>query len=274
MLNKVIMIFLTSIIFYFGGTAIGLKYYLSEIVFKQTPDIHSTESTRYLVTINNNESLVRLYGDPANTACVVFFPGQHGGILRYEVEIFRNLTDNGIAVYALSYPGYEGAKGIPTFSSIQKSTLSAMKYINDNTSCKSNKTIYVGRSLGASVALGTAEKITPKGMLLDSVGRSLASTIRIRLSNNIWTKPLNVLPVEKLLDFETSLDDALLQLKEVPITIFQGTNDSLTPLNNIASILSVYSNVRLIPVEGADHRNTHILAGAKYITEISQLMSK
>lgn len=272
LLKRIIAICLFFVIIYFGVATFGLKFYLSELVFKKIPDVESTESVQFSIASNNDELLIRLYGEVSNPECVIFFPGLHGGVLKYETEIFKTLTARGFSVYALSYPGVEGANGTSTFDSVKIITLDAVKYIIKSTSCEMNNTIYVGRSLGASVALMTATNMKPKGIVLDSVAASLSKSIRIKLSSSIFTKPINILPIEMFIGFDILLENALKQLKDVPITIFQGENDSITPLENIELILEHFENVKLYPIAMASHHNTYIVAGSKYIEKIAQLM--
>jgi hypothetical protein len=53
---------------------------------------------------------IRQYGSSQLRHCVIFFPGQHGGISTYERNLFPTIKQLGITVYALSYPGQDGAQ--------------------------------------------------------------------------------------------------------------------------------------------------------------------
>jgi len=270
-LNKIVFTFAVIASLYFGSVSIALKYFLPEIVFKKIPDVASNETSRTVVTIKESHTLIRRYGSDLNSKCIIFFPGQHGGVLRYELEIFNKVTEKGITVYSLSYPGFEGAEGKSTFRNIEETSLAAVKFINRNTSCKNSNTVYVGRSLGASVALLVAENLKPRGILLDSVSLSLARAIRIRFKSSIYTKPLNILPVEKIIEQDTPISNSLDKLIGIPIVIFQGKKDEKTPISDIKPILTKYTNISLNPVANGKHENTHILAGLKYFDELTRL---
>lgn len=270
-LVKLTLMVICFTVLYFGGAIVGFKYFLPELIFIKSADIKSSESIRYSINSSSDETIIRLYGDPLNRVCAIFFPGQHGGILRYEQEIFENFSVKNVAVYALSYPGYEGAAGNSTFISVLTSTIAAIRFIDSNTSCKIEQVIYVGRSLGASIALLSANKLKPKGILLDSVGLSVSRAIRVRLAQNIFLKPLNILPIEKILELNYSLRSSFATLSDVPIRIFQGENDSMASVDEIMSVSAKYSNVKIYAVPNATHSDTHILAGEKYYRKFFSL---
>lgn len=272
-MNRIILTFIVIISIYFGGAAIGLKYFLPEIVFKEIADVKSSETSRMLISFEDNQVLIRQYGSNLTPKCIIFFPGQHGGILRYESEIFTQVTDQGITVYSLSYPGFEGAGGKSNLDNIKSSSLTAVKYINQNTSCKTSGAIYVGRSLGASVALIVAETLKPKGILLDSVALSLSRAIRVRFQSNVFTSLFNILPVESLIGQDIAITNSLRQLEDLPIVVFQGEKDVITPISDIESSLAKFDNIALYSVLNGEHVNTHLLAGFQYFDELLRLTS-
>ena len=263
---------LIVVIAYFGGASIALRFYLPEIIFKKSKDVISSEDHRYKVHVGEDEILIRQYGPSLNGRCAIFFPGQHGGVLRYEKEIFGNLTNNGVTVLSLSYPGYEGAYGSADYSSILETSKLAFAKIEEQTSCKIKSSVFVGRSLGASVALEVAKYIRPKGIVLDSLALSLAESVRGKLKNSVITAPLNLLPIEKLISFNVSSKDALVDLSNIRIIVFQGRADKVTPLQDIEPLLKSYDNVTLNIIDTASHKNTYVLAGDKYINAILELL--
>ncbi len=263
-----------AVAIYFSLPSIALRYYLPEIIFKKSNNIASSEDALYKVSASNNEALIRQYGKPNNKQCAIFFPGRHGGILRYEKEIFEKLKRNGITVFSISYPGYEGATGNADFSSIPITINLALKKIEQQTSCIVGDAVYIGRSLGASVALETAKHIRPKGMVLDSLPLSLAKSIRTKLRDHIITAPLTLLPIEKLVGFDVSTKKALADLGEIPIVVFQGAQDKVTPLEDIEELLNGYDNISLNIIGTASHHDTYVLAGDKYFDAIRRLLAQ
>jgi len=270
--KKIFLIIPIVFILYFGGASIVLKYYLSDVIFKKLPNVETSEIIRYKVNINKDELVIRQYGVSSNTKCVIFFPGQHGGIKRYEKEIFKDIVDKEMTLFAFSYPGFEGASGKSNFTSILDTSILALSRIENKTSCEIRSSVYLGRSLGASVALEVAKLSHPKAIVLDSLALSLSSSIRGKFKNSYLTKPLNILPIENLVDFNVSTKTSLNKLKKIPIIVFQGELDKITPLKNIDSLLKKYDNVTLNVIKLATHKNTHLLAGDKYSNAILELM--
>ena len=258
--------------FYFLGSAITMHYFLSSIVFKEIEQVPTNESLLHIVEVDGDELFIRQYGNTSIVRCAIFFPGQHGGIRRYEHEIFKEVLENDISVFALSYPGYEGAKGSATFESIKSTTFKALEFINDNTGCKIRNAVFIGRSLGASIALASATTFKPKGLLLDSISPSLAIVIREKLTKNIFLRTLNILPIEDIVEFDMYIDNQFINLSDVPIVIFQGDLDTLTPYDRVHEAVIDYNNIQLIRVLNGTHRNTHILAGQMYIDKLKNLV--
>jgi len=227
------------------------------------------EQRKYSVQDNNNEILIRLYGQDTNPQCAIFFHGRHGGVYHYEKSIFQRTDKLGIAVYALSFPGYEGALGSSTPKSISELLPQAISFIEDNTQCKITNAVFIGRSLGASIALQQAVLFKPKALLLDSVSTSLTRAIKHTLQSRPWTYLLSLLPIELLITFELNTDNLLRNLRDTPIVIFQGSNDWLTPINELSTILKNKNNVTLHPVTKGTHATAY--KHSRYFDTLQQL---
>jgi len=169
---KIISSLLIIVSLYFAFGIIAIRYYIDDLVFMKVPQSETREFVRYSVLTRNAETLIRGYGGFNEGRCVIFFPGRSGGIPRYEIELFDGLVSKGIPVYALSYPGYEGASGESSFSNIMESTELAISLLVKEQHCNITKTVFVGRSLGASIAIKVAAEYKVKGLVLDSVGLS------------------------------------------------------------------------------------------------------
>jgi hypothetical protein len=55
-----------------------------------------------------NELLVREYGQ-SREQCILFFPGRHGGVKKYEKNLFKSFQNNNFKVFSISYSGQDGA---------------------------------------------------------------------------------------------------------------------------------------------------------------------
>ncbi len=252
--------------------SLALKYFLSDLVFKKIEEGSTNEISRYTVNHLGDEALIREYIAGTGRLCAFYFPGQSGGIPRYEKEIFVHLLERNISVYAISPPGYEGAKGKSTLESVLKTGEMAVKYVNDNTACKISESIFIGRSLGAAIALKIATAAPPKGLLLDSTAIALSDVVRNEINRNPYLKPASILPIEILMEFNPKMEDAMEFLSNTPIVIFQGELDTLTPYPAIKEHTASFTNIELIRVKNATHSTAHVEAGALYFDKLEALL--
>ena len=147
----------------------------------------------------------------------------------------------------------------------------ALKYIDSKTNCVLSKSIFLGRSLGATLALELATSYFPSGLLLDSVAPDLACAVKAKLKNNVFLAPLIHLPMESVLQFNPKISASLETLKEIDIVIFQGERDEIASFSQVTRAVNAYRNVDVIEVRGATHSNTHIIARDQYLARLSAL---
>lgn len=252
--------------------AVAVKFFLSELVFLAVPLSETNESRSFVVKSSGAEALIRVYESDPSGSCAIYFPGQHGGIPRYEKELFKPAVKRGITVYAISYPGYEGAAGKATFETVKATTKLAIERIEQDTSCVASESVFIGRSLGSAVALQNALIFKPKGLLLDSASPSLGPVIKEKLSDTPILWPAQFLPINKLLEFDVHLKDGFRQLENTPIVLVQGRQDRLAKPQNIEGWVKHYANVDLVMVDDATHSNVVTQAGSLYFEKLCQLL--
>lgn len=249
-----------------------LHYSLDQLVFLHTKAERTTEIGRYHVTdLNGNEIIVRNYGKGAN-GCVIFFPGQHGGIRSYEKTLFDPLTERGVAVFALSYPGQDGAKGDGNFNNVQELVKKALTKINRSYPIKD--TVFIGRSLGSMVAVLVADQWHPRGLVLEGTAPALSDAVYSYMKSKWYLHPAVLLPVQKIIKKDYSLTETMGKLTSTKITIFQGTNDSLMPLDQLNGIAKEHSNVSFFAVSSGTHSNTYIKSLPMYIETILNMLNQ
>jgi alpha-beta hydrolase superfamily lysophospholipase len=260
---------------YFAVPAWLLHGYMDRLIFVGSDLVDTHEDQRWTVPVGPAKSvLVRLYGEDQSSRCVVFFPGQHGGIPNYERNLFPQFRTMGVSVYALSYPGYDGAPGAAQVLSLIPDVGKALSHIDGHTACRLSRAVFVGHSLGATVAVAAATQFRPSGILLDGASPSLADAVRAFMRRRTITSPWTVLPVQSLVKDEYPLVPQLRRIPTVPVRIFQGTADDVTPFADIRVAVESLPNVKLIPVPGARHENAYILGRAEYLRELSSLLGK
>jgi alpha-beta hydrolase superfamily lysophospholipase len=214
---------------------------------------------------------VRQYGESILTHCVIFFPGRGGGVSTYEETLFPSIQKLGITLYALSYPGQDGAKGRSHSATLLQDVDTALATVRAETSCDPAGSVFVGRSLGATVAVHAAQSIRPKGLLLDGVTPTLTVAVKAEMRQHIATRPWTLLPLRSLLRNDFELTPLLQSLSPIPIVIFQGTKDDVTPFSEIQGAVAGHDNVQLDPVPGGTHGHLYRLVMPEYRKALRRL---
>ena len=270
-MSRTILIFLLLIFVYFS---VGAYLLCTQIPYFLFPDIALTSKTEELKKFrlsdtSKNELLIREYGK-SEKQCIIFFPGRHGGIKKYEKTFFKILNDNNFKVFSISYSGQDGAMGeVNNIASLINLITDAIKEISLR--CPPKKTIIYGRSLGATIAAYSAEKTKVSGVILESVSPSLSLAIKNHLNSKWYLRPLKILPINIILPKNYELVKPLSLLISMPVSIFQGTNDLETPLSQLQQSWVYSDNVSLHTIKTGVHSNTYIKATNK-IVKVAEAM--
>lgn len=261
------------VVLYFAVPAALLRWSLDRLIFSAQSHAPTHEDQRLDVAVSPEATVVvRRYGN-AGRACAFFFPGQHGGIDTYERTLFPLIRGAGADVYAISYPGQDGSKGHSHIVLLGDQVALAVSQVSNATHCRMSRSVFVGRSFGATVALVEAAKFKPKGVLVDGLGADLSSVIRARISRYRALMGWQILPVRALLgrrDYSAAL--LFEQIPSVPVSVFQGTADTVTPYALARRASLGHSNVTFTTVAGGTHRNTYVLAGPAYVESLRLLL--
>lgn len=249
---------------YFGAAAYVCHFEIGQLLFPAVAwaGVHDQQSPRRLSDGNGNTLLMRQYGSP-RVGCVVFFPGQHGGVARYQRDLFPAYAASGLAVFALSYPGQDQAPGRTKLGEIQILSRRALDVVGET--CPLSRTVLVGRSLGSMLAAYATQGIRPAGLVLEAAAPSLSSAILVRLRSRWYLSPLACLPVSKLLPHDYSLAEALTDTPSFPVAVFQGTADEQTPIRLLRPAGAIPARARLVPVPGGTHSDTYRLVLKDYV---------
>jgi pimeloyl-ACP methyl ester carboxylesterase len=188
--------------------------------------------------------------------------------------LFPNINKLGIAVYALSYPGQDGARGRSHSATLIEDVDTALATISHETSCEPGNAVFVGRSLGSAVALIAAQRVRPKGLLLDGVGSTLTVVINAALRRHIATWPWTLLPVRSLLKNDFELIPIIHSLRPTRIVIFQGMEDQVTPFLETQRAVLGQDNVQFFPIPGATHTHAYQLSMPLYSKKLLELVGQ
>ncbi len=192
----------------------------------------------------------------------------------YEETLFPSVQKLGIAVYALSYPGQDGAEGRSNAATLLEDVDAALATIQDETSCQPTDSVFIGRSLGATVAVHAAQRTRPKGLLLDGVAPSLTVAVKAEMRRHAATRPWAFLPVRSLVGNDFELLPLLQALRPIPVVIFQGTEDHVTPFAEIQTAVAGHDNVRFYAVPAGTHNHVYLTVMPEYLKALSELMKR
>jgi len=219
-------------VLYFGGAALLLRLDLDAILFPRTP-APAPVVARDLVEAfrvpgeRGDALLVRRFG-AGSAGCVLWFPGEGGGIERDARDLFEDVTRAGLVVYAVAWPGQDGAPGRAQWDALRPLVARAAQEVIAR--CEPVRTVLAGERLGGLVAaLATANlPKRPAGLVLESVSPTFAAGVRARLRERLPTRALALLPLERLLPHDDILADAI--GADLHAVVFQGTADAQAPI--------------------------------------------
>lgn len=253
-----VVVFMASLTAYFSVAAYAIHFGMDRLLFPPTADPQTMQMRSAFAVANTagDELLIRRYGR-MQRGCAVFFPGQHGSIAAYQRQLFPRLAAAGLEVFALSYPGQDGASGRTHLDDIEQ--LAQRALVTIESSCSMDKTVFFGRSLGAMLAANAAKTRHPAGLVLEGAAPLLSTAVRTRLRSQWLLAALTVLPIERLLPHDYSLSDALNGSASMPVAIFQGTADVQAPLSDLLAMAVPPGKVQIIPVEGGTHSDAYLL---------------
>ncbi len=257
---RIVYVCLFTIFSYFSIGAYILQNQMPSFIFPLIPLEREASEIKKLELNDSSKNgiLIREYGQ-FEKSCMVFFPGQRGGIHSYEKKLFSSFQKNEFKVFSISYSGQDGAKGrVNEIASLLELISDAMDIIL--LECSPKNTIVYGRSLGATIAAYTTSKLKLSGLILEGASPSLSIAIS-NYVNSIWyLKPLGLLPIYRLLPNDYKLKKSLSLLTEIPISIFQGAYDKKTPLKQLQQEWGYGANVSLHIVKNGNHSTTYIQA--------------
>ena len=224
------------------------------------------EDWRHVVLSDDGRGVaIRRYGEANHGKCVVFFPGQHGGMARYERDLLPQLHVEGYSLYAMSYPGQDGAPGRGSLDHLEGDLDRAFAFLGASHLCRADRSVFVGRSLGASLAILEAWKLRPKGVLVEGVSPDLATTVRAWMKRHTLTWAWQWLPVASLLPVKGDLQPLINAWdRTIPMIVFQGTADEVTPFESARALLIHRPGITFNAVVDGKHENAFRVAKPDY----------
>lgn len=201
---------------------------------------------------------------PASTGGpeVIFFHG-NGGNLSVWLDVIVGIRRQGWSVLAVDYRGYGTSSGRPSEQGVYRDADAALAEFWSRRHVVGARTVYWGRSLGATVAAYAASKRRPDRLVLESPLYSARSLV----ADN---------PLMRLLSVFMSYRFATTQWLRAytgPTLIVHGDADTVIPIRHGRR---VYEEVRgqkqLVIIPGADHNDLHDVQPVQYWAALRRFM--
>jgi len=103
---------------------------------------------------------------------------------------------------------------------------------------------------------------------------SLSVAVTRSLQAKWYFSPLTALPIDAILPHDYSLMEALSDIPNVPVVIFQGTADTQTPIADLYEPNAIPAHIHVIPVQGGTHSDTYQQAIVVYMETVLQMLNK
>ena len=198
------------------------------------------------LSLNNAEDkLSGIYFKAADTSSflVLYFHGNADNLQRWG-NFAKDFTRLGFDFFAIDYPGYGKSPGTPSEEGIYESALAAWEWAEER--YPPEKIIIYGRSMGSAPASYIASKKRARQLFLETPFFSMEQLLEehapivFRLASPKYRFPVHQFIAES----------------ELPVFIFQGTNDRLVPLSNAEKLKPLLkSGDEFIIIEGGKHKN-------------------
>jgi fermentation-respiration switch protein FrsA (DUF1100 family) len=174
---------------------------------------------------------------------VLYFHG-NGGALRYRVDRYRALTQDGTGLVLLSYRGYAGSSGKPSEDGLIEDARAAYAFATQRHPAA--RVVIWGESLGSGVAVAIAAEKKVARLVLEA---PFASAVSVAASVYPFV------PVRFLMKDQFRSDLRIRNVK-VPVLIVHGDRDTVIPIESGERLYSLIEGPkRFLRVPGAGHED-------------------
>ena len=201
---------------------------------------------------------------PVPRAAVLVFNG-NAGDRSYRTPLAEALAGQGLAVLLFDYRGYGGNPGTPSETGLLADARAARAALTSRDGVDPGRIVYFGESLGAAAAVALAVEQPPAALVLRSPFTSLGDMARFHY-------PL--LPAGPFLRDRYPAIEQIAQVT-VPLLVVAGSRDRIVPVEQSRRLYEAAREPkRFVLVEGADHNDLDLLAGAKLIEEVVRFVEQ
>jgi len=177
---------------------------------------------------------------------VIYFHG-NGGNVYHRTPSLLQLHKSGLNVLGVDYRGYGKSEGSPSEAGIYLDGKAALNYAVNELGFALKNIILIGRSIGTTVAIHTAQNQALKGLVLVAPlksGKDQAETMGLGYLSFLAGDAFN--NIDKILNIRA------------PLLIIHGTNDEVIPYQLGKDVFERATvEKQLITIEGGRHNNLH-----------------
>ncbi len=190
---------------------------------------------------------------------VVVFNGNAGN-RGDRVRLAESLSARGYAVMLFDYRGYGGNPGAPSEEGLLADGRAVARYLVNRSDVDPDRLVYFGESLGAAVAVATAEHRPPAVLVLRSPFTSLPDVASFHypflpVSLLLWDEYRNVETIGRI---------------AVPLLVIAGSADGTVPVKQSEDVYRAGAEPKkLVIIEGADHNDARLSSGAQLVDAVA-----
>ena len=177
-----------------------------------------SEAQEIVLDTADGEKVIVWYVPPRQNKPLLLYLHGNGGALRYRVDRFRALVEDGTGLVALSYRGYGGSTGSPSEAGLIADGDAAYAFAAAR--APAERIVMFGESLGSGITVALAVTHRVGGLVLEAPFTSAA---------DIGARAYWFLPV-RLLMKDPFHSDAKIGKVAVPVLVMHGARDAIVPI--------------------------------------------
>jgi uncharacterized protein len=204
------------------------------------------EAEEVVLDTADGERVIIWHIPPRGDQPVLLYFHGNGGALRYRVDRYRALTQDGTGLVLLSYRGYGGSSGRPSESGLIEDARAAYAFAAE----RYPRLVVWGESLGSGVAVAiAAEKAAEKKVVRLVLEAPFASAVSVAASVYPWV------PVRFLMK-DQFRSDLRIGNVSAPVLMVHGDRDTVIPIESGERLYALaHDPKRFLRVPGAGHED-------------------
>ncbi len=241
------------VLFFLAYTGICVYYYFYQdsLIFlsRHVPAKEYKELLRYNITYEYNGAKINgwrvIYNKNLPT---IFYFGGNGERVNEAFVDYKRHYGSHVNFVTFEYPGYGKSSGKPTEKSfLEYQKFAIQKFMAEN-NIASSKSVFVGHSLGSSVATQLAKPLKPAGVILITPFDSIYEVGHRRYP----FLPLNILLKHP---FDSK---AVAPSLAMPVLVVEAENDTVTPTEHAESLIESWKGpVKKLFLKEGTHANVY-----------------